>query len=133
MNKPHYTHEELKVMLERLQASMQVIEQANPYAKGLPPMAADEAKELILAYVESSTQRTLCVDEAFLVGQLMEQQQSYFTATKITRRIGARGDFSVRLTDGRALTLIYNPEIIGGYFIHPEAYEGWREILGRAA
>ena len=65
----------------------------------------------------------------------MERQQSYFTATKITRRLSAivRGDFSVRLTDGRNLTVIYNPETIGGYFIHPEAYEGWKEILGRVA
>lgn len=66
-----WTHEELEEMKNRLEASINRTEAENPNIRPLPPMALDEAKDLLLALADTATVRVLTEDESFLHGQLV--------------------------------------------------------------
>jgi hypothetical protein len=66
-----WTLEELSSIQQRLGESMARTEESNPDIRPLPPMTEEETKEMLLAFFETATIRTLTADEATMCGQLL--------------------------------------------------------------
>jgi hypothetical protein len=71
--KSPWTIEELDGLKRRLEKSINGMEKAEPGLRGLPPMAEDEVREMLLAFLETAATRPLTRDEASLCGQLLCQ------------------------------------------------------------
>jgi hypothetical protein len=68
-----WTIEELDGLKHRLEKSINSTEKEFPDLRGLPPMTEDEAKGMLLAFIDTATTRPLTVDESALCGQLVCQ------------------------------------------------------------
>ncbi len=66
-----WTHEELVAMRERTRTKIEQTEEANPDARGLPPLTEDEARDLLRALIDKAAERALSQSECFLHGQLL--------------------------------------------------------------
>jgi hypothetical protein len=66
-----WTLEELSSIQQRLGESMARTEESDPDIRPLPPMTEEETKEMLLAFFETATIRTLTADEATMCGQLL--------------------------------------------------------------
>ncbi len=78
-------------MKSRLEEQIGRTEADHPNIRGLPPMALDEAKDLLLALGDTATVRVLTEDEAFLHGQLIA---SYGMAVRAAT-LGRKGRYYV--------------------------------------
>lgn len=78
MNSP-YTYEELSALKNKLDTEIKEYEQ-EAQARGLPPLAEQEARELIIGFLNTATERLLTKEECFLAGQLLGQYKMAVTA-----------------------------------------------------
>jgi len=86
-----WTHEELEEIKSRLKERIDRTEAEHPNIRGLPPMALDEAKDLLLALASTAMERVLTEDEAFLHGQLV----AAFGMAVRAETLGHRGRYYV--------------------------------------
>jgi hypothetical protein len=89
--KPPYTHEELADLKSKLTAHLTDVEQEFPDARPLPAMTEEEAGELLITLVQTSTTRTLTREEVFLMGQLLTTYRMAIEA----RMLGRKGRYFV--------------------------------------
>jgi hypothetical protein len=90
-----WTIEELDGLKHRLERSINRTEEEFPNLRGLPPMTEDEAKDMLLAFIDTATTRPLTVDESALCEQLVCQ----FRMAVQAQMLGRKGRYYVLSED----------------------------------
>jgi len=85
MPKP-WTHEEIRAMMRKLDASLKRAEAEEPHARPLPPMTEEECREAMFGLLDVAAGRVLTHPERFLFGQLLSQYRQAVQASMLGRR-----------------------------------------------
>jgi hypothetical protein len=83
-----YTHEQLAALKLQLERELTSIEGEEPSAQPLPPTTEEESKDLLLALMQTASQRLLTPAESFLAGQLLVTYRMAVEARMLGKKNG---------------------------------------------